>query len=309
MNRVDRLLGYLLLFQSRGLMRAQDFAETFEISERTVYRDIQALSEVGVPIAAMPGEGYRLLEGYYLPPIMFSQDEARALFLALSMLQAFTSVGNTHQAAGAALEKIRAVLPKATRAQVEALQAVLGFYTVSRSPLNLDDPLFIDLQQAIYQRRVVHLHYHALHNNETTMRDVEPLELAYVDNAWILTAYCRLRQAQRNFRLDRIDHLVLRAEQFTPRSIAARGYAGGPWRVVVRFDTAVVRWVEERQHWTYRETVSVDAAGAVMAYQVQSLSQIMGWLLSWADHMEVLTPLELRERIAETAVSLQQRHQ
>ena len=71
MNRVDRLLGYLLLFQSRGLMRAQDFAAQFEISERTVYRDIQALSEVGVPIAAMPGEGYRLLEGYYLPPVTF----------------------------------------------------------------------------------------------------------------------------------------------------------------------------------------------------------------------------------------------
>jgi predicted DNA-binding transcriptional regulator YafY len=64
MNRVDRLMAYLLLFQSRGLLRAQDFAQEFEISERTVYRDIQALCEVGVPIVAMPGEGYRLMEGY-----------------------------------------------------------------------------------------------------------------------------------------------------------------------------------------------------------------------------------------------------
>ena len=75
MNRVDRLMGYLLLFQSRGLMRAQDFAAQFEISERTVYRDIQALCEVGVPIAALPGEGYRLLDGYYLPPVTFSEAE------------------------------------------------------------------------------------------------------------------------------------------------------------------------------------------------------------------------------------------
>jgi predicted DNA-binding transcriptional regulator YafY len=190
MNRTDRLLGYLLMFQSRGLLRAQDFAVQFDISERTVYRDIQALSEVGVPIMAMPGEGYRLMEGYYLPPIVFSEAEARALFLSISMLTGFAQAGETRQAAETALEKIRAILPEATLAQIEALQAMLGFYAVARPVLNLDDPTFVRLQQAIHQRRVVHLRYHAPQDNQITERDVEPLRLAFVDNTWILAAYC-----------------------------------------------------------------------------------------------------------------------
>lgn len=298
------------MFQSRGLLRAQDFAAKFEISERTVYRDMQALSEVGVPIVAMPGEGYRLMEGYYLPPITFSAQEARALFLAVSMLTGLTEEGETKSATRAALEKIRAVLPKTTRSQAEALQAMLGFYAVSRPPLDLDNPIFIRLQQAIQQRRVVHIQYHALHDNRVTERDVEPIRLGYVDNAWILQAYCRLRQDERNFRLDRIDRLVVRSESFTPRELALSRPPEGDQRVVVRFGRGVVRWVRESQHFSFVEEVSHDdATGAVMVYRVSSLPLIASWLLGWGDQMEVLEPGELRTHIARTAARLLKRHQ
>ncbi|MCI0396516.1 MAG: YafY family transcriptional regulator, partial [Chloroflexi bacterium] len=243
MNRVDRLMAYLLLFQSRGLMRAQDFARRFEISERTVYRDIQALGEVGVPIAAMPGEGYRLMPGYYLPPIAFSPEEARALFLAVSMLSGFTTAGDTQKAAQAALEKIRAVLPAATLRQAEALQAIIRFFAFPNSPLDFDDPRFLRLQEAIHRRQVVHLRYHAQHSNEVTERDVEPMQLVMIDKAWVLSAYCRLRQGARAFRLDRIDKLTLRQEQFTPRDLGVQIPQPGPLRIVVRFDASIVRWV------------------------------------------------------------------
>jgi len=186
-NRVDRLMGYLLLFQSRGLMRAQDFADQFEISERTVYRDIQALSEVGVPIMAMPGEGYRLMEGYYLPPISFTPDEARSLYLAISLMTGQTTSGSTQSAALSALEKIRAVLPTATLRQVEALEAITHFYSFPHTLLDFDDELFLTLQQAIYERQVVHLRYHARHTNQITERDVEPRELVNVEKTWMLT--------------------------------------------------------------------------------------------------------------------------
>ena len=194
MNRVDRLMGYLLLFQSRGLMRARDFAEQFEISERTVYRDIQVLSEVGVPIMAMPGEGYRLMEGFYLPPIAFSPEEARALYLAVSMLSGFSSPGETQSAAVSALEKIRAVLPVTTLRQVVALQAIINFYAIPGPTLNFDDQTFLTLQEAIYERRVVHLRYHAQHTNQVTTREVEPAEFVFLDKAWMLSGYCRLRR-------------------------------------------------------------------------------------------------------------------
>lgn len=309
MNRVDRLMGYLLLFQSRGLMRAQDFAAYFEVSERTVYRDIQALSEIGVPVMAMPGEGYRLMEGYYLPPITFSHDEARALFLAVSMLRGTTREGRTRAAASTALEKMRAVLPKATRAQVEALEAVLGFYTMGRERLDLDDGLFLRLQQAIHERRVVHLRYHAQTSNEVSERDVEPLHLAFVDKVWILTGYCRLRQDQRNFRLDRIDRLGMREETFAPREMVPLSPEPGEVEVVVRFDEDVVRWVRERQHFSFVRERDDGPRGTVMVYRPPAFEQFAGWLLSWHGQCEVLAPPALRRLLRETAERVRRRHE
>jgi predicted DNA-binding transcriptional regulator YafY len=312
MNRVDRLMAYLLLFQSRGLLRAQDFAQEFEISERTVYRDIQALSEMGVPIVAMPGEGYRLMEGYYLPPITFSAGEARALYLAISMLTGMTSPGATQTAASTALEKIRAVLPTATLHQVEALQSVLHFYAYPRPPLNFDDKTFLTLQEAIHQRRVVHLGYHALHSNQVTERDVEPLELAFLDKVWILSGFCRLRQDTRAFRLDRIDRLSVRPEHFLPRHEVADAAVATfkPITIIVRFDPAIIRWVKERQHFTFDEVQSAASGDdTVMVYQVRSWEQIESWLLSWGDKLEVIEPAEFRQRLIGIAAQIQQRHQ
>ncbi|MCB8942446.1 MAG: YafY family transcriptional regulator [Ardenticatenaceae bacterium] len=304
MNRVDRLLGYLLLFQSRGLMRAQDFAARFGICERTVYRDIQALCEVGVPIAAMPGEGYRLVDGYYLPPITFSAEEARALFLAISMLSGLAVEGETQTAAATALDKIRAILPQSTLHQLEALQAIIHFYAFPGPALNFDDPTFLRLQEAIHQQRVVHLRYHAQHTNEVTERDVEPLNLLYFDKTWLLTAYCRLRRAVRVFRLDRIDKLAVKGEMFVPREGRERR-GERPLTLTVRFDKTILRWVKERQHFTYTHHVDPQT----MVYNPRSFDQIESWLLSWGDKMELLSPPDLRQQLRETIQGMLAQHQ
>src|SRR5512135_433995 len=81
MNRTDRLLAIVLELQAKGNRRAQDLATTFETSVRTIYRDVQALSEAGVPVVSVPGQGYSLVEGYFLPPLRFSTDEATMLLL------------------------------------------------------------------------------------------------------------------------------------------------------------------------------------------------------------------------------------
>ena len=309
MNRLDRLLGYLLLLQSRDLVRAQDLAAQFEVSERTVYRDMDALAEIGVPVVGQAGEGYRLMEGYALPPIMFTETEAQALFLSIAMLNGLTTPGPTQTAATTALAKVRAVLPKPIRAQVEALQTVLGFYTVSRPRLNLDDEKFVQLQRAINQRQVVYIHYHAQQSNRITAREIEPLHLAYVDNVWLVHGYCRLRQDLRNFRLDRIDHLVVRSEIFVPQVMGLGRSPMDGERVLVRFSAEVVRWVRERQYFGFRQEMEEGEDGSViMVYQVTELSQLTLWLLSWGDGMEVLEPLELRAAIAKTAARMAKQH-
>lgn len=306
---MDRLLGYLIVFQSHKLVRAQELAARFEVSERTVYRDVEALVELGIPIVGMAGEGYRLMEGYSLPPVMFSEAESHALVLAISMLSGLAQNGPTKTAANSALEKVEAILPKATLERAQALQKILGFYAVGRRQVNLDDERFVQLQKAIDRNQVVYLHYHAQHSNAISARDVEPLYLAFLDNAWILHGYCRLRHDYRNFRLDRIDQFAIKSETFEPRPIRLPGLSGANMRVLVRFEADIVRWVREVQHITYAGDLSEDEDGAVvMAYQISALPAFLRWLLSWGAEMEVLEPAEVREAIARMAKEMAGRH-
>src|SRR5688572_24289103 len=126
MKRSDRLFALLLLLQVGRRVRARDLAARLEVSERTVYRDVAALSEAGVPVVALPGAGYELAEGFYLPPLVFTPGEAGALSLGARLLAAQTS-GRLPRDAERALEKIAAVLPAATRREVERLTEVIGF--------------------------------------------------------------------------------------------------------------------------------------------------------------------------------------
>jgi predicted DNA-binding transcriptional regulator YafY len=239
-----------------------------------------------------------------LPPVTFSAKEARALFLAISMLSGFASEGETQTAAAAALDKIRAILPQTTLSQLEALQAIIHFYAFPGPALDFDDPTFLRLQEAIHQRHVVHLRYHAQHTNEVTERDVEPLHLLYFNKTWLLAAYCRLRRASRIFRLDRIDRLTLCSETFTQREW---GEPAGKrlLELVVRFDKSILRWVQERQHFSH----AADKDEQTMIYRLRSFDQIEGWLLSWGDKMELLEPPELRQQFKETIMGMLAQHQ
>lgn len=301
MNRIDRLFGILLILQNQPRVRAQDLAERFEVSKRTIYRDITALSEMGVPIVSLPGEGYELMEGFYLPPLIFTDDEAMALFLGAKLL--------IQQAAGAltlkaeqALAKLAVALPQETRQRVEALIGIIGFITPP-DRFNLDEPQLITLQQAIQQQRVIHLRYHSYTQNETTERDIEPHQLFYSDGTWYVTGYCRLRQGMRSFRLSRIEKLIVRPDTFTKHLVEEPE----PEFVTVqiRFSEAVARWVRERQHYAFQqEEVLPNQQGVIMIYQLGSLSEIVPWVLSWGATAEVLTPQELREQLRQEAAKL-----
>jgi predicted DNA-binding transcriptional regulator YafY len=137
-----------------------------------------------------------------------------------------------------------------------------------------------------------------------------------LDKAWFLSGYCRLRQGPRFFRLDRIDRLAVRDEHFTPRdlNLGDRSATAEPFTVTVHFDPTIVRWVRERQHFSWVEEQTPPTGSAlggdetVMVYRPRSFEQIEGWLLSWGDKMEVLEPLALRERLATAAARILSRH-
>jgi predicted DNA-binding transcriptional regulator YafY len=122
---------------------------------------------------------------------------------------------------------------------------------------------------------------------------VEPLQLTFSGEAWYLSGFCQLRQAERAFRLDRIDMWRLLDETFAPRTVAA--LSSEPIVARVRFAPQVVRWVRERQHYSFQqEQTTPDDTGVVMIYQVDTLQELLPWLMSWGAAAEALDPPSLR---------------
>ncbi len=296
MNRIDRLFAILLELQHKRRLRAQDLARQFEISKRTVYRDMSALNQMGVPIAALPGEGFELVEGFYLPPLMFNENEAVALTLGLRLLTQ-QAAGSLTQAADSASAKIKVALPEQVRVKSEALSGIIGFVTPSQK-FNLDDSQLLQIQKAIQEKQVMHIRYHGYNKNEVSERDVEPYQLYYSDGVWYFEAYCRLRKDVREFRLSRIDKLTLLNEYFSKRRKSKVSVAQTV-EVCIRFDARILRWVRERQHYGF-----VREEAAVMVYHVHDVSEIKAWILGWGAEAEVIAPKSLRKELRETAQKL-----
>ena len=288
MNRVDRLFGMVLVLQHRRRVRATDLANRFGISLRTVYRDVAALIESGVPVVSVPGAGYELMEGYTLPPLAFRPEEATALFLGAKMLLAHTT-GGTAMHTQRALERLAVAMPAPTRAQAEEVAQGIAFF-VPRAPFDLEHPHLVALAGAIRERRVIRMAYHALGQTQAQWRDVEPERLTYDQNAWYVGGHCRWRQAQRAFRLGRIETLEVLPEHFTPRhsttttppTITAR----------IRVAASIERWVLERQHYGF-QTLERTPEGTVMTYAVKSASELLPWVLGWGADAVPLEPPEL----------------
>ncbi len=301
MNRIDRLFATLLLLQSKKRIRSHDLAEQFAISKRTVYRDVAALMEMGVPILSLPGEGYEMMPGFYLPPLLFTPDEAGALFLGAQMLiqQAEGSVvGDVEGALG----KITAVLPQPSRQKANRLTGIIRFIN-ENGRFNLDDPHLLTLQRAIWEQRAVRIQYYSYNKNETTERVVDPYQLFFSNGVWYVEGHCHMRQAMRAFRLDRVDGLRLLLNSFEKQS-RSRTHAD-TITVKIRFDADIVRWVRERQHYGFvEEEAGAGANGIIMRYTIHTLHEIVPWLRGWGAAAEPLSPPELRRQIHEDALKL-----
>jgi predicted DNA-binding transcriptional regulator YafY len=311
MNRTDRLLAIVLELQGKGWQRAEDLAATFETSKRTIYRDVLALGEAGVPVISVPGRGYSLMKGYFLPPLSFTTDEATMLLLG-SDLMAQNFDAQYRAAAQSAGRKIEGVLPDRLRDEVHYLQNSIVF--VAGTP---DTPesehrvmLLQQLRRAIIQRSTVRFCYHARHaregRGEQTTREADPYGLIHFPSGWHMVAHCHLRQDTRNFRLDRIDRLEILPQTFqrpagyVMHQDPEREREARSIQVRVLFDAEIARWVQEaRSYYITREEETPE--GLLVTLQVRQESEIIHWLLSWGQHVRIMEPESLRSRLVEEA--------
>ncbi len=207
MRRADRLFRIVQHLRRRHVVTAKQLAEAMEVSERTIYRDVQDLMASGVPVESEAGVGYRL-RGYDLPPLMFDQEEIEAVVLGARMVERWTDP-ELAAAARRALAKVEAVLPESRSRLLEetALFAPRGY---SQTHISVD---FAALRKAIRERRKIHFSYQDA-EGAGSRRTVRPLALAFFGSVWNLVSWCELREDFRAFRPDRMAELQVLQEAF-----------------------------------------------------------------------------------------------
>jgi predicted DNA-binding transcriptional regulator YafY len=307
MNRTDRLLAIVLELQRRrrSYCRAEDLATHFEVSKRTIYRDVQALCEAGVPIVAADRQGYALVDGYFLPPLHLTTDEA--LILALGSDVIATNFDRDYRAAAqSAYCKIDAVLEASLRSQVDHLKQGLRF-SATQSLEARELNILRTLREAVAARRQIRIHYIRQGVEASgpiqTERVVEPHQLTRLANDWYLSGYCHLRQATRVFRLARIEHATVLDCTFDPaehRVDQPGECTSEPLFVQVLFRPEIARSVREPLQCILLEQEAT-AEGVHMTLLAQSDQDIVRWLLSWGGDVRVVEPVWLQALLSSHA--------
>jgi predicted DNA-binding transcriptional regulator YafY len=219
-KRISRLTAIVTQLQTKRLVTAPELAAKFSVSVRTIYRDIRALEQAGIPIYVEEGKGYSLMEHYRLPPVMFTESEANALIIA-EQLVLNNKDSSLIKDYSEAIDKIKSVLTLNIKDKANLLTDRTQFTqieNIKRTSSNLSI-----LQFALTNFLLTKIEY-VNEANETTDRTIEPFALLSVRSNWLLVAWCLLRQEFRYFRLDRIKKIEILAETFTPHDLTLQEY-------------------------------------------------------------------------------------
>lgn len=303
MNRLDRISAILIQLQSRPIVKAGQIAERFGVSLRTVYRDIRTLSEAGVPICGDAGVGYSLVEGYRLPPLMFTKEEAMAFVTAEQFIEQLTDEHNSlHFRSG--MDKIRAVLRDIDREDLEQVGNHITVYRNSRIPGQKFPNLIQIILKSIKERQALRMNYFTPSRDAHSLRIIEAVGLNYIYPYWYLIAYCHLRQEYRNFRLDRIEDMEETGIGFSRKHpdlkelLSEYEKSGGLVKVVLHTSRETSLMMGDARYYFGMMSEKEISDGQVeQTYMCFSLDTMARWTLSFADMTKVIEPQVLKEKI------------
>jgi predicted DNA-binding transcriptional regulator YafY len=218
--RLSRLTAILTQLQSKRILTAREIAEKHNVSIRTIYRDIRTLENSGIPIVTEEGKGYSLLQGFNLPPVMFTDKEANALITAEQLILKNKDKSFTEAYQNAVI-KIKSTLRHSQKEKIEFLSERILFRENIKNPKTSNYLMII--QSAIANFTLVEIEYDSL-QGEKTKRIIEPFALYSTQENWLLIAVCRLRNDFRVFRLDHIHKLIVQNQHFEPQKMTLQEY-------------------------------------------------------------------------------------
>lgn len=301
-KRFNRILTIYFQLQAKPVVKAQDLAAQFEVSQRTIYRDIKALEQAGIPIYGEAGTGYGLVEGYRLPPTKFSREEILTLAAAEKLMQKFVDP-DLYRHFTSALNKIKSYLQYSDKNDINVLEKnMLMGSLVHRFNANVPAALST-LFESIAQRRAVTMGYQNSLSTKATQREIEPVGVFHQGAYWYFIAYCHLRKDYRQFRVDRIQEIDLSPIPFTREHEPLSHYLKKeePTAVTtirIKVPLAYARYMEwERPYYGFQSEEITDD-GVTMTFACKNREhEFARWYLMYADQAEILEPEELREQV------------
>ncbi len=314
MKKFDRITAIFILLQSRKLIKAQEIADRFEVTLRTVYRDIRTLQNAGVPIIGEAGVGYSLIEGYRLPPVQFTPEEATAFLLAEKFVEQHADP-SSQKHFDAAMVKLKAVLRNSEK---ESLESLSPHIEVSATPSafasKIPKQYLPRILDAVKKQHVLDLDYKKEFSEVATKRQVEPIGIYFMVDNWHLVAYCRLRKDYRDFRVDRITRLHPTEINFDKPTLTLQAYLD-QWsndqnltKVMISFTKVAASFAQTQKYYYGLVEQVVKGDRVLMTFLSPHLKGIARWLLIFGDQVDVIAPAELNSEIQTLVKALKQHY-
>lgn len=308
-KRFDRIVSIFIHLQSKRVVKAQELADRFQVSLRTIYRDIRTLEAAGVPIYSEAGVGYSLVDGYRLPPVMFSAEEASSFVAAEKLMQKFTdaSLGKDFSSA---MFKIKSVLHGREKDRVALLEShILMQQDGDLFPKHIPDALS-KLFDSITSKTNLHLLYQSFEAAHPTQRTIEPVGIFHENENWYIYAFCHLRKDYRQFRTDRIHKISNSEVPFILQHRSLEYYlnqsSNEAYTIVrIRVDKHIVKHLRGARQY-YGFVSERDLGKSVeMTFNCKDLHNgFARWYLMFADSAEIIEPVELKNIVSTLAATI-----
>ncbi|ADY52545.1 helix-turn-helix, type 11 domain-containing protein [Pseudopedobacter saltans DSM 12145] len=304
LKKFDRVVSILTSLQSKRTVKAQELADKFNVSLRTIYRDIKTLEASGVPLIGEAGIGYSIVEGYRLPPIMFTKQEASSFVTAEKLMASFADK-NIRESFQSGVEKVKSVLKSADKDWLQAIDNQIAIYH-QKKLFNETLPHVLEtVLESIASKKQINLFYKSF-NEEYTKRIIEPVGVFNEYSYWYILGYCTLREDYRKFRTDRIEGLTLTDIAFTKEhgsieELRKRDSSENKRLIRILVDKSVTKYLTgtKKYYGFIKEQTKDNLVEMDFMAEEQYDEYFVRWLLMFADYATIIEPVSLKDKIRE----------
>ena len=298
-KKIDRLTSILTQLQTKAIVRAQDLAEKFQVSIRTIYRDIKTLENAGIPIFGEAGSGYSLVDGYKLPPVMFTKEEVLSFITAEKLMQKFSHESlDSHY--NSAMEKVKAVIRNSEKNLVQNIKNQIDIYSYRPEKSDNINNIIPTILESIADKNQLRIKYQNV-NNEASERIIEAVGIFYEVNYWYVMAFCTMRRDYRQFRVDRVLKIQKTDNSFHQEYGNVGDYRKkhNQQKVLVKLlveKKIMPHLVNSKKYYGLISEVDEEDQKVLLTFETEWMKEAFPrWLITFLDFAEIIEPENLKD--------------